>query len=153
MFECLISRSVARPHFVKCSILNWCLTSSKQMRVQEATTAPTTKRHLKIDFRPWLNVFRLFQVGRVVRSERSVFFTCMATTVFIQKQPKKDLRVWARVVDRTSYLKISRRHLTTSSESVPHVHNDYFSSSNHIDLCRCRNGFLNSPKRCHFFNL
>lgn len=113
MFECLISRSVARPRLVKCSsISNWCLTSSGQMGVQEATTAPTTKRHLKIDFRPWLNVFRLFQVGRVVRSERSVFFTCVASTVFIQRQPKKDLRVWAGVVDRTSYLKISRRHLT-----------------------------------------
>lgn len=107
MFECLISRSVASPHLVKCSILNWCLTSFGQMGVKEATTAPTNKN----DFRSRLSVFRLFHV---VRSERSVFFHLHGINSFNTKlrQPKEDLRLWARVLDRTSYLKISRRYLT-----------------------------------------
>ena len=55
MFECLISRSVASPHLVKCSILNWCLTSFGQMGVKEATTAPTNVN----DFRSRLSVYSM----------------------------------------------------------------------------------------------
>ena len=57
MFECLISRSVARPHLVKSSVSYRCLTSSGQMGVQEATTAPTTKASLKNRFSPLVKCF------------------------------------------------------------------------------------------------
>lgn len=75
MFECLISRSVASPHLVKCSILNWCLTSFGQMGVKEATTAPTNVN----DFRSRLSVYSM-----LLGVSEASFFTCMASTIFIQ---------------------------------------------------------------------
>ena len=67
----------------------------------------------------------------------------------------KDSLLRARVVVRTSNMKISRRHLADyvrqqiAPKSVPHVQHDYFSSFNQSNswlwrgLCCCRRDFLN----------
>ena len=69
--------------------------------------------------------------------------------LFIQKQRMKDLLLRARVVVRTSNVKITRRHLADyvknliARKSVPHVQHDFFffffhSTNKIIDLSRCR---------------
>ena len=67
----------------------------------------------------------------------------------------KDLLLRARVVVRTSNMKISRRHLADyvrrqiAPKGVPHVQHDYFTSFNQSNswlwrcLCRCRRHVLN----------
>ena len=61
----------------------------------------------------------------------------------------KDLPLRARLVVRTSNMKISRLAdyvKTLNQKTVPHVHHDYFSSFTNqiIDLWRCRRQILNS---------
>ena len=60
------------------------------------------QRHVKMELCLGLSVLRLFQVGHVVQNT----FACLARMVFMHRQKMKDLLLRARVVVRTSKMKI-----------------------------------------------
>lgn len=157
MFECLISRSVARPRLVKCSISNWCLTSSGHMGVQEATTAPTTKASLKNRFSPLVKCFPIIPCGSRCKEWAKCLFHLHGINSFHTKAAKerfKDVgsRCRQSLISENFTSSFDReRHQRACRTCITII---FRHPINHIDLCRCRcrNGFLNSPKRCHFFN-
>ena len=95
------------------------------------------KRHIKIELCFKLSLLWLFHVGHVVQNRRSAlslswheWFSCKGNWRM------KDLRLLARVVVRTSDMKISRRRLpdrlrqNIAPQSVTHLLHEYFSSFN-----------------------
>ena len=92
-----------------------------------------------------LSVLRLFQVGHVVQNKRTVLKSLLGTNGFHVKTKDETSTSRARVVVRTSKMKISHcclRWKTITSrlrlrlrqkialKSVPHAQHDYFSSFN-----------------------
>ena len=95
------------------------------------------------------------KLRRLLQRRRQILFACLARMIFMQRQRMKNLLLWARDVDRTSKIKISRRRLI---EYVENFHQKACrtcstiifprSTNQSIDLwlCRrrCRRHFLNS---------
>ena len=78
---------------------------------------------------------RLFQVCYVVQTKRSVLSLAWDEWFSCKGRERKDFLLRARVVVRTSRLKISRRRLADYEEllyqkACVHVQHDYFSSNN-----------------------
>ena len=78
-----------------------------------------------------LSVLQLFHVGYVLYSRQSVLFASLA------RRRMTDLLLWARIVVRTSDMKISCSHLADCKKIAPksmlHVLHDHFSSFNQLN--------------------
>ena len=113
------------------------------------------KRHIKIELCFKLSLLWLFHVGHVVQNKRSAlslawheWFSCKGNWRM------KDLRLWARVVVRTSNMKISRRRLP---DYVKTLHpkacrtcctNIFLHSTNQIIDCGCCKMYKNEKLTC-----